>query len=179
MEQEQVAMKVADVYKVTGEFFLKSLLVAIEGGHDFTHKLFARKQFIGEAGWHQFLATDEEKHFETFLTSEVNSEQLKTYLKRYDVSYAIQENKDGTSTIAIASKNVKALEESFKGVINDLTSPDNEKAEELRRKLVKGSHNMSPSERVAYERQKSMQAQKGKVKGAVKHRPKVKGELER
>ncbi|MGZ7242382.1 hypothetical protein ACXWPN_09735, partial [Streptococcus pyogenes] len=60
----------------------------------------------------------------------------------------IKDNGNGTSTIAIDAKNVKALEASFKGIINDLTNPD--KAEKLSYNLVKSPKNMTVKEKLTY-----------------------------
>ena len=46
---------------------------------------------------------------------------------------------------------MKALEASFKGVINDLTDPG--KAEKVTNKLVKNSKNMNLQEKLAYHKQ--------------------------
>lgn len=104
MDQERVGMKVADVYKLSGEFLLKALYYAIEEGYQKVKIHMENKTFVDQTKWNQFLATKETKHFETFLTSEINSKRLEEYLKRYHVGFAIQDNKDGTSTIAIDAK---------------------------------------------------------------------------
>lgn len=164
MEQEQVAMKVSEVYKLTGELFLKALYYAIENGYQ-SVKLYAEnKTFSVKTNWNEFMATKETKHFETFLNSEVNTERLEEYLKGYDVGFSIKDNRDGTSTIAIDAKNIQALEASFKGVINDLTDPN--KAEKLKETLVKSPKNMSLTEKIAY--------YKKQVKAEIKAKAKVK-----
>lgn len=164
MDQEQVGMKIANVYKLTGEFFLKALYYAIENGYQYVKTHSENKVFSDKTNWNQFMATKETKHFETFLNSEVNSERLEEYLKGYDVGFSIKDNGNGTSTIAIDAKNVQALEASFKGVINDLTDPN--KAEKLKENLVKSPKNMTVSEKLAY--------YKKQVKAEIKAKAKVK-----
>lgn len=164
MEQEQVAMKVADVYKLTGEFLLKSLYYAIEEGQARFNRHIENKTFTDSTNWNQFMATNETKHFETFMNSEVNTERLSDYLKDYGVGFSIKDNGNGTSTIAIDAKNVQALEASFKGVINDLTDPA--KSEKLVNKLLKTPKNMTVNEKLAY--------YKKKVKAEVKAKEQVK-----
>ena len=148
MEQERVGMKIADVYKLTGELFLKALYYAIENGYQSVKTYAENKTFSDKTNWNQFMATKETKHFETFLNSEVNSERLEEYLKGYDVGFSIKDNGNGTSTVAIDAKNVQALEASFKGVINDLTDPN--KAEKLKENLVKSPKNMTVKEKLTY-----------------------------
>lgn len=163
MDQERVGMKIADVYKLTGELFLKALYYAIENGYQNIKTYAENKTFSDKTNWNQFMATKETKHFETFLNSEVNSERLEEYLKEYDVGFSIKDNGDGTSTIAIDAKNVQALEASFKGVINDLTDPN--KAEKLKENLVKSPKNMTVTEKLAY--------YKKQVKAEIKAKAKV------
>lgn len=148
MDQERIGMKVADVYKLTGEFVLKAMYYAMEHSASQLRTIQENKAFTEETNWNQFLATKDTKHFETFMTSEINAERLKEYLKGYEVGFAIKDNGNGTSTIAIDAKNVQALEASFKGVINDLTNP--EKAQKLQENLVKSPKNMTVKEKLSY-----------------------------
>lgn len=164
MDQERVGMKIADLYKLTGELFLKALYYAIENGYQSVKTSAENSIFSGKTNWNQFLATKETKHFETFLHSEVNGERLKEYLKEYGVGFAIKDNGNGTSTIAIDAKNLQALEASFKGVINDLTDPN--KAEKLKADLVKNPKNMAVTEKLAY--------YKKQVKAEIKAKSQVK-----
>lgn len=161
MEQERVAMKIADVYKLSGELILKAMYYAIEEARNRSSISAENMMFTGETNWNQFMATRETKHFETFMTSEVNSERLTEYLKGYDVGFSIKDNGNGTSTIAIDSKNVKALEASFKGVINDLT---NDNGKELSERLVKSLKNMTISEKINYYKKRVKAEIKTKVK---------------
>lgn len=151
MDQEHVARKVTDVYKLTGELLLKALYQMMEEVYQRAQDHAANKVFTEKTNWNKFMATSETKHFETFMTSELNSELLEEYLKGYEVGFAVKDNKDGTSTIAIDAKNVKALEESFKGVINDLTDP--KKSEKLMNSLVKTPRNMNLEDKLAYHKQ--------------------------
>ena len=151
MDQERVATKVVDVYKLTGELFLKTMYQMLEGSHQKVKERAESKVFTDKANWNKFMATSETKHFQTFMVSEVNSDRLEEYLKGYEIGFAVKDNKDGTCTIAIDAKNVKALEASFKGVINDLTDPG--KAEKLTNNLVKNSKNMNLQEKLAYHKQ--------------------------
>ncbi|HEL0020205.1 TPA: hypothetical protein TT917_001559 [Streptococcus equi subsp. zooepidemicus] len=164
MEQERVAMKVADVYKVTGELILKAMYYAMEETASRLQAHAETKTFTRETNWNRFMATSETKHFETFLNSEVDSERLEDYLKGYEVGFSIKDNRNGTSTIAIDAKNVQALEASFKGVINDLTDPN--KAEKLKENLVKSPKNMTVTEKLAY--------YKKQVKAEIKAKAKIK-----
>ncbi|BCP62932.1 hypothetical protein SUT380_21200 (plasmid) [Streptococcus parasuis] len=148
MDQERAGMKVSEVYKVTGEFILKALYYAIENGYQKIQNNRENKVFSDKTNWNQFMATKETKHFETFMNHEVNTERLEQYLKGYDVGFSIKDNRNGTSTIAIDAKNVKALEASFKGIINDLTNPN--KAEKLSYNLVKSPKNMTVKEKLTY-----------------------------
>lgn len=164
MDQERVGMKIADVYKLTGELLLKAFYYAIEEGYHKVADHMENKTFSDKTNWNQFMATKETKHFETFMNSEVNTERLEEYLKGYDVGFSIKDNGNGTSTIAIDAKNVQALESSFKGVINDLTDPN--KAEKLKENLVKSPKNMTLNEKLAY--------YKKQVKAEIKAKAQVK-----
>ncbi|CAM3191516.1 hypothetical protein [Streptococcus dysgalactiae] len=171
MEQERVAMKVADVYKITGELILKAIYYAMEETASRLQTHAETETFTGETKWNRFMATSETKHFETFLTSEVNSERLQEYLKNYDVGFSIKNNGNGTSTIAIDAKNVQALEASFKGVINDLT--DKHKAEKLTKNLLKTPKNMTVNEKIAYYKKQVKAEIQAKAKVNVKTPKKV------
>lgn len=177
MDQERIGIKVADIYKMTGEMVLKAMYYAMEYSASQLKAFEENKTFTGETNWNKFLATAETKHFETFLTSEINTERLTEYLKGYNVGFTIKENDNGTSTIAIDAKNVKALEESFKGVINDLTNP--EKAQNLQERLVKTTKTMTVKEKLSYytKKVKEEMAKKPKIleKGS---KIKTKGEKE-
>lgn len=164
MEQEQVAMKVVNVYRLTGELLLKAMYYAIEESYQKVKEFSENQTFTDKTNWNKFMATAETKHFETFLTSEINSERLEEYLKGYNVGFSIMDNKDGTSTVAIDAKNVQALEASFKGVINDLTKP--EKAEKLTKNLIKTPKTMTLKEKLTY--------YKKKVTAEIKAKDKVK-----
>lgn len=148
MEQERVAMKVADVYKLTGELLLKAMYYAMEETTSRFKSYSENKTYTKEVNWNQFMATSETKHFEDFMTSEVNSNRLREYLESYGVGFSIKEHSNGTSTVAIDAKNVQVLEKSFKGVINDLT--DLNKAEKLTKNLIKSPKNMTIQEKLAY-----------------------------
>lgn len=164
MDQERIGMKVADIYKLTGEMLLKSMYYALEESyHKFNHYL-ENKTYTDKTNWNRFMATKDTKHFETFLNSELNSERLEEYLKGYEVGFSIKDNGNGTSTIAIDAKNVQALEASFKGVINDLTEP--EKAEKLTKNLIKTPKTMTLKEKLTY--------YKKKVTAEIKAKDKVK-----
>ncbi|AUT05852.1 MULTISPECIES: hypothetical protein [Streptococcaceae] len=164
MDQERIGIKIADVYKLTGELVLKSMYYAMEHSASQLKNFRESKTYSGEVNWNKFLETRETKHFETFMTSEVNSERLTEYLKGYDIGFSIKDNGDGTSIIAIDAKNIKALEASFKGVINDLT--DSQKSQKLQERLVKTPKNMSVKEKLTYYKKqvKSEIAKKSKVK---------------
>lgn len=165
MDQERIGMKIADVYKITGELALKALYYAmIEGPSKVVHQRMGNRTFTEKANWNQFMATKETKHFETFMTNEVNTKRLEEYLKGYGVGFSIKENDNGTSTIAIDAKNVQALEASFKGVINDLTDPN--KSEKLKNNLVKSPKNMTIKEKLAY--------YKKQIKSEIKAKSQVK-----
>lgn len=164
MDQERVAMKIVDVYKLTGELILKALYYALEEGYQRVKIHSENKVFSEKTDWNRFMATKEAKHFETFMSSEVNTERLEEYLKGYGVGFSIRENDNGTSTIAIDAKNIQALEASFKGVINDLTDP--KKAEKLTSYLLKNPKNMTVNEKLVY--------YKKQVKAEVKAKAMVK-----
>lgn len=164
MDQERVGMKVADVYKMTGEMLLKAMYYAMTESSNLIKNHYENKTYSNEVNWNKFMETKETKHFETFMNSEVNTERLKEYLKGYDVGFSIKDNENGTSTIAIDAKNVQALEASFKGVINDLTDPN--KAEQLTNKLLKTPQNMTIQEKLAY--------YKKQVKAEIKAKDQVK-----
>lgn len=164
MDQERIGMKVADIYKLTGEMLLKSMYYALEESYHKLNHYLENKTYTDKTNWNQFMATKDTKHFETFLNSELNTERLEEYLKGYNVGFSIMDNKDGTSTVAIDAKNVQALEASFKGVINDLTEP--EKAEKLTKNLIKTPKTMNLKEKLIY--------YKKKVTAEIKAKDKVK-----
>lgn len=148
MDQERIGMKIADVYKMSGELLLKTMYYALEEAYKRANNNAENRVFYDETNWNKFLATKETKHFETFLNSELNSERLREYLKGYGIGFSIKDNGNGTSTIVIDAKNIKALENSFKGVINDLTDPT--KTEKINQKLTNSPKNMSLREKIAY-----------------------------
>lgn len=174
MDQERVAMKIVDVYKFTGEVFLKTLYYAIEASYNTTKNRIENRSFIKETNWNRFMGTSEAKHFQTFLSEEINSERLKSYLEDYGVGFSIKDNKDGTSTIAIDAKNVKALEESFNKVVNDLTDP--QKAVAVNKKLIKSPANMTITEKISHYKKKMQQEIKANsaVKKAAPNKAKIK-----
>ena len=73
MDQERVATKVVDVYKLTGELFLKTMYQMLEGSYQKVKDRAESKVFTDKANWNKFMATSETKHFQTFMVSEVNS----------------------------------------------------------------------------------------------------------
>jgi len=174
MDQERIGMKVADIYKLTGEMLLKSMYYALEESYHKLNHYLENKTYTDKTNWNQFMATKETKHFETFLNSELNSERLEEYLKQYEVGFSIKDNGNGTSTIAIDAKNVQALEASFKGVINDLTDPT--KAEKINEKIINSSKNMNLKQKIAYYKQQVKRDMKSKVNTKTAKKTKAKEE---
>lgn len=162
MDQEQIAMKVIDIYKLSGELLIKSLYYSLEQDYKNVKNYVNNKDFHKQTNWNKFLATKETKHFETFMNSELNSERLKKYLKEYGIGFSIKDNKNGTSTIAIDAKNIKALENSFKGVINDLTDPT--KSEKMIQKLTNSPKNMNLKDKITYYKKQVKRDIQSKVK---------------
>ena len=76
MDQERIGMKVADIYKLTGEMFLKSMYYALEESYHKLNHYLENKKYTDKTKWNQFMATKDKKNFETFLKYEMNSESL-------------------------------------------------------------------------------------------------------
>lgn len=146
MDQERIGIKVKDVYKITAETILKAMYYLLEESYQRIKMHEQNKSFTGQTSWNKFLATKSKKHFQEVANSELNMKRLEAYLDKYEVGFAVKDNGDGTSTIAIDAKNIEALETSFKKVIDDLTDPDASK--EFAKKVVKDDKSMTVEEKI-------------------------------
>lgn len=146
MNQEQVAYRLKDMSKVTGEMLLKLILLAIQETEERYQQFIGNKNFTSETSWNNFLATSEEKYFKEFLSSELHSKALKDYLNEHNIGFAMQKLPNGKMEIAIDAKNIQQLE-------NFLTKFKQEVATEvgaqaLTNRLVKSSNSKTLEEKL-------------------------------
>lgn len=148
MEQERVLYKIQDISKFTGELFLKTLAFMVESGRDKYAGWPVDKHYTGETEWDKFMATSSEKDVKTFLSHEVNLNQVKRYLEDYKIGFTVRDEPNGKVSLAFEVKNHAFVEKAFEQLTRDLTHP--EKVKKVNQRLLKTPKKMSFEERLAY-----------------------------
>lgn len=151
MDQERVAMQIKNIFLFTGEFALKALYEGFRAGVDITHEIVSNKTFTSETKWNRLMATADPKDIRTFLSSEINADKLKTYLKQEKVGFSIRNEKNGQSTLLFEAKNKSLIENAFNRLIDDIAKDP----KALNDKLLKSPKNMNFQEKLNHFKNKS------------------------
>ncbi|HEL2313601.1 hypothetical protein [Streptococcus suis] len=173
MNQEQVARKMTDISKLSGEVLLKFLWYIIQESAEKYKYVIENKTFTGETSWNAFLATSEDKYFKEFLAGEMHVESLKQYLKEHNIGFAMQQLPNGKMEIAIDAKNVQQLENFLKQFKEEITTEAGGKR--LIKLLLKTPQKMSLEEKLKYYQAKTKEEIKNLDKTKTRSASKEKG----
>lgn len=169
MDQERAGQQLKEFFRLTGELFLKALY---QGSHlgleGFQAYLMSRSQqpMTGQQDWDKFMASPDHKELKTFLSHELNVEQLTKYLKAYGIAFSLKEQDNGRTLLSFMAKDQALVTQVFDDLIKDLTSPD--KGRRLNQKLLKTPKNMSLEEKIAYKKRVTREAIKLNKDKAIK-----------
>lgn len=146
MEQEATVYKLKDMSKLTGEMLLKTLLFLIENGTEKFQNKMLNPNITGETSWSKFMATDASKTVKEFRSNELNLERLKEYLAAYKIGFALEELKEGQTSLVFYVKDQELVSQAFQNTLEEIVDPD--KSEELCDKLILSPKNMNLKQRL-------------------------------
>ncbi|MGT2906522.1 DUF3801 domain-containing protein [Streptococcus dentiloxodontae] len=174
MDQEQIARRMLDLGKFTGEVFLKSMLYVANEGKDFARDVIANRRFAGETSWNKLAAAKGQNDIKTFLSSEMNLNQLKKYMKELHIGVAFEKRPDGKVDMLFKAKDRALVEKAFERTVDQLTTPG--EGQKLTQRLAKSPQNMSLEDKLARFQNQShelaAQAAANKTKSAAKEKTK-------